>query len=90
MADTFAVWPDGTVCATDERRALAELLTWKSDDYEVKTAIGYDAGGDPIFADIPGKKSAFIPDHNSPSSPAPAGRDEVPPSPAISPNQLES
>jgi len=45
----FAVWPDGTTCALDERRELAELLAWKSDDYEVKRATGHDPDGSPQF-----------------------------------------
>ena len=49
--DQWAVWPDGTECSLDEKRDLEELLTWKSDDYEVREAIGYDGTGCPIFVE---------------------------------------
>lgn len=50
MEDLWAVWPDDTVCSLQERGDLNELLTWKSDDYEIKQAIGYDETSSPIFA----------------------------------------
>lgn len=48
--DLWAVWPDGTECSLMEKRDIEELLTWKSDDYEVKVAIAYDGAESPIFA----------------------------------------
>lgn len=48
--DLWAVWPCGTECSLREPRDFQELLTWKSDDYEVKLAIGYDGTSSPIFA----------------------------------------
>lgn len=48
--DAWAVWPDGTECSLVEKRDLEELLTWKSDDYEVRQAVGYDETGCPVFA----------------------------------------
>lgn len=47
--DKWAVWPDGTECALEEKRDFEALLQWKSDDYEVKVAIGYDETGSPVF-----------------------------------------
>ena len=48
--DRWAVWPCGTECSLDERRDFEDLLSWKSDDYEIKYAIGYDGTSSPIFA----------------------------------------
>ena len=47
--DRWAVWPCGTECSLDERVDMADLLTWKSDDYEIKFARGYDDHDSPIF-----------------------------------------
>ena len=51
--DLWAVWPDGTTCSMQETRDLQDLLTWKSDDYEVRPAIGYDETSSPIFEQRP-------------------------------------
>jgi len=47
--DKWAVWPDGTECALEEKRDFEALLQWKSDDYEIKVAVGYDETGSPVF-----------------------------------------
>ena len=47
--DRWAVWPCGTQCSLDEHRDFEDLLTWKSDDYEIKFARGYDNTQSPIF-----------------------------------------
>lgn len=49
LLDLWAVWPDGTECSLRETRPLAELLTWKSDDYAIKAAVSYDGCGWPVF-----------------------------------------
>jgi len=47
--DLWAVWPDGTDCALSDKHDLAWLLMWKSDDYVIKCAIGYDNNSAPIW-----------------------------------------
>jgi hypothetical protein len=57
VLDLWAVWPDGTECALAEPRDLASLLTWMSDDYEIKAAIGYDETSSPIFGTTQGEST---------------------------------
>ena len=47
--DLWAVWPCGTECSLDDPKELADMLSWKSDDYEIKQAQGYDESFSPFF-----------------------------------------
>jgi hypothetical protein len=47
--DLWAVWPDGTECSLEEKSDMEALLTWKSDDYEIKCAFGYDETSSPVY-----------------------------------------
>ena len=49
LLDLWAVWPDGTECSLREKRDLESLLTWKSDDYQIKAAVSYDETGCPVY-----------------------------------------
>lgn len=47
--DLWAVWPCGTECSLKETRDLEHLLTWKSDDYQIRAAVSYDETGCPVY-----------------------------------------
>jgi hypothetical protein len=47
--ELWAVWPDSVECPLAETRYLAELVAEKSDNYQIRCAVGYDETGSPIY-----------------------------------------
>lgn len=49
LLDLWAVWPCGTECSLKETRDLEELLSFMSDDYQIRAAVSYDETSSPIY-----------------------------------------